>query len=444
MKLKNCLLLLAATLAGTTAGAQNPFVQTRYTADPAPMVKGDTLYVYADVDEPGADFFWMYQWRVYSTTDMVNWTDHGQLMGFDTFKWADDRAWATQCIERNGKYYWYVCAHDPAQNAMAIGVAVGDTPVGPFSDALGHPLYVRKDDWSFIDPTVFIDDKDGQAWLAWGNPRNYYVKLNDDMISFKGEVDTLELTQGKDRYVEGPWLTKRNKNYYMFYAAGGVPEHIAYSMAKKPTGPWKYMGTVMAQTNATNAFTNHCGVVDFKGHSYFFYHTGNLPGGGGFDRSMAVEEFKYNKDGTVPEIKPTREGVEPIGTLNPYQTTKAVTIANSYGLSTDQNLTDVYLSEVNNGDWMCVREVDFGGKVPTGLIVEAASATHGGIIEIHADSIGGDLLATVNVEPTGSWENWTTFKAPVTSGISGKHDLFFAFKGQKGRKLMNVNTWKFF
>ncbi len=106
----------------------------------------------------------------------------------------------------------------------------------------------------------------------------------------------------KDCYTEGPWFMKRGKNYYMIYAAGGVPEHIAYSMSKKPFGPWKYMGEIMPLED-TGSFTNHCGVTDFKGKSYFFYHTGKL--GGGLGRSVAVEEFKYNADGTFPIIHHT-------------------------------------------------------------------------------------------------------------------------------------------
>ena len=100
--------LLTASLCAT---AQNPFVQTWYTSDPAPMVAGDRMYVYTGHDEDGADFFWMQEWRVYSTEDMVNWQDHGSPLALESFSWADDRAWAAQCIERAGKFYWYICAH---------------------------------------------------------------------------------------------------------------------------------------------------------------------------------------------------------------------------------------------------------------------------------------------------------------------------------------------
>ena len=123
-------------MVAVNTNAQNPFVQTCFTTDPAPMVHDGTLYVYTGHDEDGADFFWMQESRVYSTQDMVNWTDHGSPLALEDFGWADDRAWASQCVERDGKFYWYICAHSKISNGMAIGVAVGDTPTGPFHDAL--------------------------------------------------------------------------------------------------------------------------------------------------------------------------------------------------------------------------------------------------------------------------------------------------------------------
>lgn len=440
--------------------AQNPIVQTCYTTDPAPMEHDGTLYVYTGRDEDKADFFWMQEWRVYSTRDMVNWTDHGSPLAIESFEWADDRAWAAQCIERNGKFYWYVCLHSKLSGAMAIGVAVGDTPVGPFKDAIGKPLCDGS--WDYIDPTVFIDD-DGQAYLYWGNPQIYYAKLNEDMVSLKGEVGKIEQTEEsfgapapekrikdkkyKKQYTEGPWFYKRSGKYYLLYAAGGVPEHIAYSMSDGPLGPWKYMGEIMPLQN-TGSFTNHCGVIDYKGNSYFFYHTGKLPGGGGFGRSVAVEQFTYNPDGTFPIIHATKKGVAPVGTLNPFQRVEAETIAFSKGVKSELNVkTGIYVSEIHNGDYLKVREVDFGNEGVKQVEICAASALRGGIIEIHADSIGGTLIAEVKVSHTGGWEVWKTFKKKLSeedgANLKGVHDVYFSFKGRKGCKLFNLDWWRF-
>ena len=466
--------------------AQNPFVQTWCTSDPAPMVHNGTMYVYTGHDEDGADFFWMQEWRVYSTQDMVNWTDHGSPLALESFSWADDRAWASQCIERDGKFYWYICAHSKISGGMAIGVAVSDSPTGPFRDAIGKPLF-ENGSWDHIDPTVLIDDN-GQAWLMWGNPQCYYLKLNRDMISYSGELGRLDMTEEafggpmmskrepgkkyKDSYVEGPWLMQaplkygKKKNngkpglpyYYLLYAAGGVPEHISYSVAQYPEGPWTYMGEIMPLCD-TNSFTNHCGVAEFKGHNYFFYHTGKLPQGGGFGRSVAVEEFQFKEDGTFPTIMPTDEGVKPIETFNPYRRVEAETMAFSKGVKTEQNdEVGVYVTDIHNGDYIKLQNVAFDNKIPRVFTARVASGLRGGQIEIRLDSLGGKLLGTVNVPGTGGWEKWQTItldldystltdlnaSSRTLSGLDlpATADLYFVFKGRKGPKLFNFDWWE--
>ena len=464
--------IAALMLLATGAKAQNPFVQTWCTSDPAPMVHNGTMYVYTGHDEDGADFFWMQEWRVYSTQDMVNWQDHGSPLALETFSWADERAWAGQTIERDGKFYWYICAHSKISNGMAIGVAVSDSPTGPFKDALGKPLF-ENGSWDHIDPTVMIDD-DGQAWLMCGNPQCYYLKLNRDMISYEGELGKLPMTEEafggpmmkerekgktyKDSYVEGPWLTKRNGTYQLLYAAGGVPEHISYSTAPSPTGPWKYAGEIMPLCD-TNSFTNHCGVADYKGHSYFFYHTGKLPNGGGFGRSVAVEEFKYNADGSFPKIMPTDAGVKPVGVFNPYRKVEAETMAFSKGVKTEQNdEVGVYVSDIHNGDYIKLQNVAFANKYPRTFTARVASGLRGGRIEIHLDSIGGRCLGTLNVPGTGGWEKWQTITVDLdystitdidapTRTISGLNlpasaDVYLVFKGRKGPKLFKFDWWE--
>ena len=456
MKMKKTIILTAALAIAMNSTAQNPFVQTWCTSDPAPMVHNGRMYVYTGHDEDNADFFWMQEWRVYSTDDMVNWLDHGSPLALESFSWADDRAWASQCVERDGKFYWYICAHSKISNGMAIGVAVSDTPTGPFRDAIGKPLF-ENGSWDHIDPTVLIDD-DGQAWLMWGNPQCYYLKLNRDMISYSGELGLLDMTEEafggpimskrekgkkyKDSYVEGPWLTKRNGTYQLLYAAGGVPEHIAYSTASSPTGPWKYAGEIMPLSD-TKSFTNHCGVADYKGHSYFFYHTGKLPNGGGFGRSVAVEEFKYNADGSFPTILPTDEGVKPIGKFDPYRKVEAETMAFSKGVKTEQNdQVGVYVTDIHNGDYIKLQNVHFCNKIPRTFTARVASGLRGGQIEIRIDSIGGKLLGTVNVPGTGGWEQWQTITTDLTAIASGHHDMYFVFKGRKGPKLFNFDWWE--
>lgn len=432
-----------------TAHTQNPIIQTIYTADPAPLVHNDTVWLYTGHDEDSSTWFTMKDWRLFSTTDMVNWTHHGAPLSVKSFSWAQKDAWAGQCIFRNGKFYWYVPINQANGRGMAIGVAVSDRPDGPFSDPLGKPLVHSGN--GDIDPTVYIDD-DGQAYLYWGNPYLKYVKLNEDMISYSGEVVTVPLNEpgfGKrtgdpkrsSQYEEGPWLYKRKDLYYLLYPAGGVPEHLAYSTSTSPTGPWQYRDTIMTIIRKGGAFTNHPGVVDYKGRSYFFYHNGALPGGGGFTRSVCVEEFRYNSDGTIPRIRPTAEGVRPVGQLNPYNRVEAETMAWQQGLETGTSpQAGTYVTAIDPGDYLKVRSVDFR-KGAKALEVNVASAGNGGQIEIRLDSLSGPLLGTCTITGTGGLESWVTQSTAVKK-VKGVHDTYFVFKRGEGDSF-RVNWWRF-
>lgn len=432
-------------LPAVPARADNPIVQTIYTADPAPLVYNGRLYLYTGHDEDGSTWFTMKEWRVYSTEDMVNWTDHGSPMSLATFNWASQDAWAGQAVYRNGKFYWYVPVVNRATGRMAIGVGVSDSPTGPFRDALGRPLVENGE----IDPSVFIDD-DGQAYLYWGNPNLWYVRLNPDMISYSGGVNRIPLTTegfgtrtgNPDRptlYEEGPWVYKRNGLYYMAFAAECCSEFIGYSTAPGPTGPWTYRGTIMPRQG--NSFTNHPGIIDYKGGSYFFYHNGALPGGSGFTRSVAVEKFTYRSDGTIPTINMTTTGAPQIGTLDPYVRQEAETIAWTGGVETEPSSEGgMNIGYIDNGDYVKVKGVAFGTGA-TSFAARVASAGSGGRIELRLDSTTGTLVGTCTVGNTGGWQTWATVTCPV-SGATGTHDLYLRFVGGSGY-LFNVDWWRF-
>jgi len=184
-------LALAAVAAGVSiCQAENPVVQTSFTADPAPMVYSGTVYLYTGHDEDDATGFKMLDWKLYTSIDMVNWTDRGTVATLKIFPWAvqSNDAWALQVIERGGKFYLYAPISVAGSPKNVIAVAVADSPLGPFKDALGHPLIDRAD--GYFDPTVFVDD-DGQAYLYWGNPNLWYVKLNKDWSRILGRSPRL-------------------------------------------------------------------------------------------------------------------------------------------------------------------------------------------------------------------------------------------------------------
>lgn len=298
--------------------AQNPIFRNIFTADPAPLVHKGRLYVYTGHDTASvtAPNYKMPDWHIYSTTDMKKWKHHGMKLSPLNFSWATGDAYAAQCVERNGKFYWFVSTFhqktDVSQGGAAIGVAVSDSPIGPFKDAIGKALVINemtKDKphgWDDIDPTVLIDD-DGQAYMYWGNGSMKWVKLKPNMIELDGPI-TVDTPKN---FIEGPWVYKRNGWYYLVYASAGTkPEMIEYCMSKSPTGPWEYKGII--QENVVNSFTTHPGIIDYKGKSYFFYHNGSLPTGGSYRRSICVDYMYYNEDGTIQKIIQTKEGVNKI------------------------------------------------------------------------------------------------------------------------------------
>ncbi|MFC7549416.1 family 43 glycosylhydrolase [Plantactinospora sp. GCM10030261] len=438
-------LVFAVALLPGAARADNPIVQHIYTADPAPLVHNGRVYLYTGHDEDGSTYFTMREWRVFSSADMVNWTDHGVPMSLATFGWASADAWAGQVVHRNGNFYWYVPVKNRSTGRMAIGVGVSSSPTGPFRDAIGRPLVENGE----IDPHAFIDD-DGQAYLYWGNPNLWYVRLNADMTSYSGGPTQIPLTTAgfgtrtgntsrPTLYEEGPWVYKRNGLYYNVFAAECCSEFIGYSTAPGPTGPWTYRGTVMPRQGGS--FTNHPGVIDFNGQSYFFYHNGALPGGGGFTRSVAVERFSYNSNGTIPTINMTTAGAPQVGTLNPYVRQEAETIAWGSGIETEPSSEGgMNVGWLENGDYIMVKGVAFGGGA-TSFSARVASATSGGRIEVRLDSASGPIVGTCAVGGTGGWQAWTTTTCAV-GGATGTRNVYLRFAGGSGN-LFNVNWWQF-
>ena len=290
----------------------NPVVTYKYLGDPAALVHDGTLYIYAGHDEcpPPQQYYLMNKWCILSTKDMKTFTEHSYKMQAKSFAWAKGEAWASQVIERNGKFYWYVTVEHKDIPGKSIGVAVADSPVGPFKDARGSALVTNdmtteytKIGWDDIDPTVFIDD-DGQAYLIWGNTQCYYAKLKENMTELDGPIVPVDLP----RFTEAPWIHKRGEWYYLSYASE-FPEKICYAMSKSITGPWEYKGIL--NELAGNSNTNHQAIIEFNDEWYFIYHNGAInPHGCGFRRSVCIDRLYYNPDGTMQRIIMTTEGVQ--------------------------------------------------------------------------------------------------------------------------------------
>ena len=294
-----------------TMQINNPVIKGKYTGDPAALVYKDKVYLYAGHDEAPNDFnfYKMNEWLVYSSSDMVKWQEHPVPLKVTDFAWAKSDAWAAQVIERNGKFYWYVTVEHGTIPGKSIGVAVSDSPTGPFKDALGKAIITNdmttktSISWDDIDPTVMIDD-DGQAYLFWGNTVCHYAKLKANMVELDGPIQTISLPN----FTEAPWIHKKKDWYYLSYAYQ-FPEKIAYAMSKSINGPWEYKGIL--NEIAGNSNTNHQSIIEFKGKDYFIYHNGSTqPNGGSFRRSVCIDRLYYNENGTLKRVIMTTEGIQ--------------------------------------------------------------------------------------------------------------------------------------
>lgn len=283
----------------------NPIIRDKHTADPAVLVEGDTLWLFAGHDAAGKQSgYVMKDWLLYSTTDMKHWTEYPSPLRIDDFKWADShQAYAGHVARgKDGRYYWYV-----STNWCGIGVAVSDKITGPYKDALGKPLLTNKDcfaskhSWACIDPAILIDD-DGTPYIIWGNQECYYAKLKDNMTEIDGEIHRIDVPN----FTEAPWMHKDNGKYYLTYASEW-PEKIAYAVADHIGGPYTPMGII--SEIAGNSNTTHPAIIKFRDRWLFFSHNGGLPDGTSYSRSIIAEPMSYDTEGRIRSIPATTEGV---------------------------------------------------------------------------------------------------------------------------------------
>lgn len=291
----------------------NPLFTDVFTADPAPLVFDCTFYIACGHDE-GTTGFNLNEWYLLWSRDMVNW-ERQVAFGFDLFSWADANAWASQMVEKDGAFYWYVPVQRRSDRTMTIGVARASSPLGPFVDAIGAPLvdddieianmgFTTAGDTPFtIDPTVFVDD-DGRVYMHYGSFfRLVNAELNQDMISIKGTM--VESTpQG---FFEAPFLTKRNGIYYEVYARDGNPAKIDYATSNSPLGPWQYGGRILdplPNNPGEDAATSHPGIAEFHGQWYLVYHLSHGTAGT-YRRQVAIEKLTFNADGSIQKVTPS-------------------------------------------------------------------------------------------------------------------------------------------
>jgi beta-xylosidase len=293
------------------AGVPKPILDG-FTADPAIRVFGDTYYVYPTSDKPN----WMTtDFSVWSSKNLIDWKKEGMVLDVTKdLSWAHIKAWAPDCIARNGKGYFYFCAEGK------IGVATGMSPKGPFRDALGKPLLDRKTNPKItsntIDPYPFIDD-DGQAYLFWGNSSGIanVVKLKPDMITLDGDPKEIVIKGTSDgrtvEFREGIVVFKRNGLYYFMWSVDDARSddyRVAYGTAKSPFGPVEIpaSGSLVLQKSGLVKGTGHHSVVNVPGTDrwYMVYHRHAIPGGSGYQRETCLARMEFNPDGSIKPVDP--------------------------------------------------------------------------------------------------------------------------------------------
>jgi beta-xylosidase len=316
MKQSKYIITLIVLISITSVGlAQNPisFGSNIRTADPSAHVWNDgKIYVYTSHDEECQEDFWMKDWYVFSSEDLINWTNHGPILSVDNLSWADNYAWAPDCAYKNGKYYFCFPAGtgfkdrvNPEKSTkwMGIGIAESDSPTGPFVDKIGAPLWTVP---YANDPCLFVDDN-GQAYVYFHGGDDYLVaEMADDMRSIKGDFYKMDMGDYEPK-MEGPWVFKRNGKYYFT-----MPENnreLSYYMSDSPKGPWKYKGVFMEREGENN---NHHSIVEYNGEWILFYHRWlDIASGCGKQRHVCAEYISFNADGTIPMVKRSEEGLVP-------------------------------------------------------------------------------------------------------------------------------------
>ncbi|WP_203457058.1 carbohydrate-binding protein [Paenibacillus tepidiphilus] len=472
-------------------GKSNPLMDHKLGADPFALTYNGRVYVYMSSDayvynSDGSvkdnDFSALNKINVISSADMVNWTDHTAVPvagannannGQGIAKWAS-LSWAPSVAVKkiNGvdKFFLYF-----ANGASGIGVLTANSPVGPWTDPLGKALVTNSTagmsgvTWLF-DPAVLVDD-DGNGYLYCGggipntsdpasiaNPRTARVlKLGSDMTSIVGSATTIDAPY----MFEDSGIHKYNGKYYYSYCINFSGTHpaaypageIGYMVSNSPTGPFTYVGHFLK-----NPYTffgvggnNHHAVFNFNNQWYVVYHAqtvskAQLGDGKGY-RSPHINKLVHNADGTIQEVQGNMDGIAQIANLNPYTRVEAETIGWNAGIGTEATqatggpVSNMNVTNIHNGDWVAVGNVDFGTGGAKTFKANVASST-GGKIEIRLDSATGTLAGTLTVPSTGGTQAWKEVETAV-SNATGVHRLFLVFTGSGSGQLFNFDYWQF-
>jgi hypothetical protein len=434
IKLKQLILCYFLLFSAGNILAQNPFILNQYTADPTARVFENRVYVYPSHDilagngKGRAGWFCMEDYHVFSSENLIDWTDHGMIVSQDKVPWVNSNTysmWAPDCIFKNGKYYFYfpAAAKDTTYGrGFCVGVAVSDKPYGPF---IPQPAPIKG--VHGIDPNIFID-KDGQAYIIWGSRNFYAAKLKDNMLELASEPKLISGLPDAG-LKEGPFLFERSGIYYMTYPhVQNKTERLEYAISDNPLGPFKVTGVIMDES-PTGCWTNHQSIVEYKNQWYLFYHHNDLSPNFDKNRSIRVDSLFFNEDGTIKKVIPTLRGVGLTKASGKIQIDR-------YSQISDKGASIAFIDTLKKFDgwktmfesdnaWIKYNNIDFGKNILKAVNVKALSNT-GGLIEVRLDKADGPVIAKVKVDKKN---NWNVISSPVLKFYPGVHNLVVQSKG---------------
>lgn len=430
--MKNSILFLFLTFSSFFIFGQNPLIMDQYTADPSARVFQGKVYIYPSHDirketSQFSNWFCMEDYHVFSSENLTEWEDHGMILSQNNVSWVDTATysmWAPDCIEKNGKYYFYFpsSAKDKSEGyGRRIGVAISDSPLGSFEPETAPMKGVFG-----IDPNPFID-KDGQCYIYWaGGGKLYVAKLKENMLELATEPQ--EILNLPAKFKEGPFLFERNGKYYFTYPfVPETTEQLVYAMGDNPMGPFEYKGVIMDES-PTHCWTNHQSIIEYNKQWYLFYHHNDLSPYFDKNRSIRADSLFFKEDGTIQKVIPTWRGVGISSTERKIQIDR-------YSAVSDKGISVEFIDTLNRyqgwkitlekaGAWVRYNKVDFNNPALKNVQINAKTIT-GGSFEIRLNALDGPILANVNLSHSNEWK---LSDSNLEKYIPGIHDLFVVLK----------------
>lgn len=456
------------------AFGQNPLICDQFTADPTARVFDGKVYIYPshDIDPSNnphpsqPNWFCMADYHVFSSDNLTTWHDHGVILDQKDIPWGQHDAysmWAPDCIQGNdGRYYFYFPNAPKDGRGFGVGVAISDTPYGPFT-----PQQKNIEGVSGIDPCV-LQASDGNAYIFWGGGGLRVAKLKSNLLELAEDnpVETVkfgdhEFTMvGKsvdktlpEGFKEGPFAFERNGKYYLTYPwvrgkKGDIgpdgqeidnpTETLAYAMSDSPMGPYEYKGIIMAES-PTHCWTNHHSLVEYNGQWFLFYHHNDYSPSFDKNRSICADSLRFNPDGTIQQVFPTRRGIGVTNARSPIHIDRYST---ANGVTSDyinpRNPFEGWFINYTDKASSTYNKVDFSDKEVTTISIRAKAPKGGKLVLTDLTTPlptwnghklpkqfaeGWSTIATVEIPTT---TDYTVITLPINRSPKGIVDLQFS------------------